>query len=140
VFCDIKQQLMNPAILQMMAFSEYERSFTRACKRAQAYQADAAQQVYGWIENSAVLGVCGFLPHEGEVEITGIAVAAHARKRGIGRAMITALREMQGLPMEAETDDDAVGFYLKCGFAVEEAASKGGARRWVCNYPGTKSS
>ena len=115
-----------------MAFGEYECSLERARQRAQAYQADEAQQVYGWIEGGTVLGVCGFQVHKCKAEITKIAVAEHARGRGIGRSMVTGLREKAGLPIEAETDDDAVGFYQKCGFAAEEAAPKGGRRRWAC--------
>jgi ribosomal protein S18 acetylase RimI-like enzyme len=77
------------------------------------------------MENDEIFGVCGFrVYHTDRVEIMNIAVAENARKRGIGSAMVNALRDEFLLPIHAETDDDAVGFYRNVGFD--------GARRWVC--------
>jgi hypothetical protein len=45
--------------------------------------------------------------------------------------MITALSETYHLPIEAETDDDAVEFYRKNGFTTT-ATQKYNVRRWNC--------
>ncbi|MDR3264006.1 MAG: GNAT family N-acetyltransferase [Clostridiales bacterium] len=50
---------------------------------------------------------------------------------GIGRMMIKELKAKYDKPLEAETDDDAVGFYRKCGFETAEIA-RNGIRRWIC--------
>ena len=34
--------------------------------------------------------------------------------------------------LEAETDEDSVGFYRRCGFAVEETPARGGNVRHTC--------
>ena len=135
MFCDIKHLLDDPSVLQIMAYSQYEHSLERAAKQAQAYSKNPAQQFYGWMEDGTVLGACGFLVHEDKLEITSIAVAEAARGRGIGNAMVDALRERTpALPIDAETDDDAIGFYRKCGFSAT-AIQKYGVRRWMCTLP-----
>ena len=60
-------------------------------------------------------------------EIIGIAVPEKLHRRGIGRNMIQFVLKSESLEkLEAQTDDDSVGFYRKCGFAVE---------RIVVDYP-----
>ncbi len=50
-------------------------------------------------------------------EIIGIAVSEKNRRRGIGRHLIQFVMESEGLErIHAQTDDDSVGFYRKCGF------------------------
>lgn len=52
--------------------------------------------------------------------ITHIAVDANLRGQGIGRKFIEFIRdELDFRQAEAETDDDAIGFYRACGFKVE---------------------
>ena len=60
-------------------------------------------------------------------KILGIAVSDKLRCRGIGRHMIQSAMKTEGLErIEAQTDDDSVGFYRKCGFAAE---------RIIVDYP-----
>ena len=54
-------------------------------------------------------------------EIIGIAVPEKLRRRGIGRRLIQYAMESERLErINAQTDDDSVGFYRKCGFALEK--------------------
>lgn len=138
MFSDIKDQLDNPAVLQIMAYSEYEESLERAARRAQTYRENKYQQFYGWVENGSIFGVCGFTVHPDMVEITNISVVEQERKHGYGSAMIAAIRIKHGMAITAETDDDAVGFYRKCGFETT-AFQKHGVRRWNCVLPALKS-
>jgi len=114
-----------------MALSIYGECLERAAKEAQAYRESDARQIYGWFEGREILGVCGFTLHGDKIVITSIAVAESHRKSGIGKAMIASVREKYALPIEAETDDDAVHFYQKCGFETT-AFQKYGGRRWSC--------
>jgi len=135
MFCDIKNQLDHLSVLQIMAYSEYEESLERAVKRAQAHRENDAQYVYGWIERDFVLGVCAFQIQPDKVIINAIAVAKHSRKRGVGSAMVTALRGKYKKAIEAETDDDAVEFYRKCGFLVSALPKVYDNCRWSCVLP-----
>ena len=66
--------------------------------------------------------------------ITHIAVAKEFRSRGIGRKFIEFIRDDLGfMRAEAETDDDALGFYEACGFVVESIGENSyGIRRYKC--------
>lgn len=133
MFCDIKDKLDDPSILKIMAYSEYEESLARAVERAKAHRSDDAQLVYGWVEDNVILGVCAFRVLPDRVSIGGISVAQNARGQGIGGAMVAGLQRMYPpLPIEAETDDDAVEFYRRRGFAVSELAKEHDNCRWVC--------
>jgi ribosomal protein S18 acetylase RimI-like enzyme len=64
-------------------------------------------------------------------EILAIAVLPERRRTGIGRTLVTELRD-RGRPLVAETSEEAVAFFRSCGFAI---TSKGGTpyrRRYVC--------
>ena len=47
-------------------------------------------------ENGEILGYCGFVYVLDEAEIPNVCVSAEARRRGIGRALMSALVEMAG--------------------------------------------
>ena len=69
----------------------------------------------------------------GTIGIRSIAVAPAWRNRGVGRALIDALvKHHNAARVVAETDDDAVGFYRRCGFAAEDAPPKFGRARYWC--------
>ena len=60
-------------------------------------------------------------------EIIGIAVSDDARRKGIGKELIRRVMESEGLErVIAQTDDDSIGFYRRCGFSEE---------RVVVEYP-----
>ena len=87
-------------------------------KEAEKYQASNTLNFYGWVEDSNIVGICGYEVHGDKVEIHRISVAEDKQKQGIGGAMVTALQGMYGLPIEAETVDEAVCFYRKRGFVT----------------------
>ena len=64
--------------------------------------------------------------------ITHLAVHSGFRRQGTGRWMIREAVRRTGLDTVAvETDDDAVGFYRRCGFAMTEIESRWpGVRRY----------
>ena len=132
MFCDIKDQLDNPAVLRILALSVYEESLEGMAQKAQIWREDETAHCHGWVKNGILFGVCAFVVHADKVEITNIAVDKTLQRGGIGRAMINALQSHHALPIEAETDDDAVGFYRKCGFEATETRKKHGRRRWTC--------
>ena len=70
-------------------------------------------------EIEGVIVVC--FVEQSKIEIIGIAVELSARGKGIGSYMINQIVKYYGLiSVYAETDNDAVGFYLKNNFSVTE--------------------
>jgi len=126
MFRNIKDQLDNPVVRNIFAACVYKN----ADKKLEQYRSCDTLSLYGWVENGEIVGVCGFEVRD-TVEIKHIAVAENARGRGIGSAMIAALRAQFCLTIQAETDDDAVDFYRKVGFEATEF-EKYGVRRWAC--------
>ncbi len=72
-------------------------------------------------------GILGFAafgpdPARGRTELHYIAVAHEARGTGLGSRLVDAARRADPtLPLFASTDDDAVEFYRRLGFAVSDA-------------------
>lgn len=68
--------------------------------------------------------------------IVGIVVAPAWRRQGIGRRLLAwALENARVSVLRAETDDEAVGFYRRSGFAVTRAVKQypdGAAVRYEC--------
>jgi len=77
-------------------------------------------------------------------EIMGIAVDSQHRKQGIGKRLILhACDSLNICTLTAETDDDAVSFYKRCGFEAEEFTKvfeSGEYKRYKCvlNVKGNK--
>ena len=59
---------------------------------------------------------------EAAAEIIGIAVSVDARRKGIGKQLIRRVMELDDLEcVKAQTDDDSIGFYRRCGFSEEKS-------------------
>ena len=135
MFFDIKNELENPAVRRLVSESAWDKSREAMDKKAAEFRRRDDWHLYGWIENDEILAVCGVEVHSDWVVILNIAVDPNSRKRGIGNAMITALRQKYQMAVQAETDDGAVDFYRKCGFETEafiKTYSNGEIRRYKC--------
>ena len=132
MFSNIKDRLDNSTVRQIMTACVYDYSPHVADKKLDEYRTRETYSMYGWIENGEIIGICGFQVYQtNRVEVMHIAVDEKMRQRGIGSAMVKALQEQFCLPLKAETDDDAVGFYRKAGFETT-AFHIGGVRRYIC--------
>lgn len=83
------------------------------------------------------IGGCGVIEQSGDVAtIRWLGVERGLRGRGIGRHLVEVAMERTNRPViVAETDDDATGFYRKCGFSVQSIGEKyPGVIRYVCRY------
>ena len=78
----------------------------------------------------------GVFRHFTEDCIIGIAVSDNARRKGIGTQLIQRVMESEDLKsVKAQTDDDSIGFYRKCGFSDERIVIEypdGAAVRYNC--------
>ena len=135
-FVDIKQKLNTHEVLAILADCVFDNSETGMAKLVDKYCSSESSYVFGILQDNEILGVVGFKVSE-NVEIMHIVVGAKHRHRGVGSRMIRELQDCYMLPIEAETDDDAVGFYRKCGFGTAESR-KHDVRRWVCVLPASE--
>jgi ribosomal protein S18 acetylase RimI-like enzyme len=132
MFTQIKDQINHEEILKILADCVFDNSEKGLKKVCQDYQRHKTWQLFAWRENEQIQGVCGFEIHPDWLEILHIAVSEANRNQGIGGLMLNELKK-HNLPIEAETDDDAVNFYRKNGFTTT-ALQKYNVRRWACVY------
>ena len=78
-----------------------------------------------------LVGVVGYTVQGAEVVILHIATCEKSRRAGVGSRMLRAVREVtpSHARLVAETDSDAVGFYIANGFVAESLGEK---------YPGVE--
>ena len=120
---NLRAQLAAPNVRTLIDHLEYpsdSREIKTNCVLAD-YQCDVSLQLFGLMDSEALLGLIGLAPLDTQAaSIRHIAVHRSRRKQGLGRAMIDLIFSTLNLVrLEAETDDDAIGFYRRCGFAIE---------------------
>ena len=83
---------------------------------------DIFVKIFACFEQDKIVGIMVVsFKEQKEIEIIGIAIDVSARGKGIGSYMINQVINNYGLlSVYAETDNDAVGFYLKNGFNIME--------------------
>jgi N-acetylglutamate synthase-like GNAT family acetyltransferase len=128
---DLHGRQDEPAVRKVL---EHSHGSTEALEEACAGYRSGEWTFIGWQEGNEILACAGAETLDGgTIGIRSIAVSPMWRKRGLGRALVDALAERAGaVRVVAETDDDAVGFYRACGFAVSEAAPKFERARYRC--------
>ena len=132
MFTDIKKKMDTPVVHRIISYASFDGSPEGVSKIVQKYQTNPVFNFYSWIENREIIGICGFEVHDTKIEIHLISVAEHARSRGVGSAMITALLKNYHMSIEAETDDDAVTFYRKRGFKTTAFMHEKRGKRHTC--------
>jgi GNAT superfamily N-acetyltransferase len=88
----------------------------------------------GWEENGRLVACAGLQRDDTDIVVRSIVVAASGRGRGVGRSLLDAVAGVAtARRLVAESDDDAVGFFERCGFTAEEVEPEGGRRRFRCS-------
>jgi N-acetylglutamate synthase-like GNAT family acetyltransferase len=130
-FVDLGGRQDEPAVRRLLAQSH---GTAEALEEACAHYRSGEWTFIGWQEREEIFACAGAEKlSSGTIGIRSIAVAPEWRNRGLGRTLIDALAKLAGAKrVVAETDDDAVGFYRRCGFAVEDAPPKFGHARYMC--------
>lgn len=114
--CENGECLLNEDTYRIYAPCMYQPSFEKYKEKMEGYITDSSVKIF----------VCeyhgdhvGFLVLKDD-EILGIAVDENCRKLGLGKLMINeAMRSLDLKCVRAQTDDDAVDFYRRCGFKIE---------------------
>lgn len=87
---------------------------------------DSALVLLAAIHEGQPVGVLGYRISSEEVAMLHIATAPQLRRARVGTRLLAALRDASppGLPIVAETDNDALGFYATNGFAITPLGEK----------------
>ena len=132
-FADVKASLFDPEVLTLLAPSVYNPTPERLKHRAEEYAADSNVKAYACKNSEKYIGIVVFVTENGTAEILDIAVKPEYRKHGIGKSLNDFI--FTQFPIDnitAETDDEAVGFYKKCGFALTPTAAIEDTARYFC--------
>ncbi|MBN1649139.1 MAG: GNAT family N-acetyltransferase [Spirochaetales bacterium] len=120
------------AVQSILAQCIWKPTEERIGKIAGSYFADRNSHLFLLSDSSGLIGIKN--DGKGLIEICHIAVAENMRKQGIGRNLIhEIIRQTRCITLYAETDDDAVNFYRKCGFVIKSLGEKySGIVRYYC--------
>ena len=111
--------LQTYEIYKQCMFKPTEEKFNN---KVDIFLTDNSVKIFACFEQDKILGIItvSFIEKK-KIEIIGIAVDVSARGKGIGSYMINqVVNNYDLLSVYAETDNDAVGFYRKNGFCIEE--------------------
>ena len=131
---DVKASLLQPEVLVLLKPSVYDPTPERLKSRAEKYAAGKNIFVYACKKCGVYAGIVVFKTENGTAEILDIAVKPKYRKHGIGKSLIDFI--FTQFPIDtitAETDDEAVEFYKRCGFNVIGFGMKCNNKRYICN-------
>ena len=136
---NIKDILCTQEIYNIYSACMFNPTFDKFKLKTEQMQNDSSVCVYGYFLNDKIIGVISTQETDKSVEIIGIAVDTKERHSGIGTKLIDYLKDKSQKPITAETDIDAVIFYKKCGFDIEEkivSKSNISYNRYLCtlNY------
>ena len=128
--CRDMDWLLSEDAFSIYASCMYMPTYEAFRKRMESYVSDPLVKVYVSAEGDERIGILVLQTSNAEAEIMGSAVSDlhkryrsasdHFRNQGIGKHMILRVMAQESLKcIEAQTDDDAIGFYRSCGFRDE---------------------
>ena len=133
VLADVKPNLFDPEVLALLKPSVYKPTPKRLKDRAEKYTEDKNVFAYACKSSEKYIGIVVFRAENNTAEILDIAVKPEYRKHGIGRKLIDFI--LNQFPVDiiiAETDDEAVGFYKRCGFTITSVGEVSSIKRYFC--------
>jgi ribosomal protein S18 acetylase RimI-like enzyme len=127
VLCNDTDWLLSEEAFLLYASCMYRPTYENFKIQMESFLRDPSVRVFVSEDQGKKTGLMVLKCLGTAAEIVGIAVLEKLRCQGIGRRMIRFVMGSEGLErIEAQTDDDSVGFYRKCGFAET---------RTVIDYP-----
>ena len=132
---DIKGNVNNSVISELLAPSVYNPTKERLLNRAKKYSEGENIYIYSFNQNDFYRGIVVFKLENNSAQILDIAIKPEYQKKGIGTKLLDFIvNEFEIDKIIAETDDDAVSFYRKYGFSVSEAETEYDTKRYQCIY------
>lgn len=123
----------QPSIRKLLS---YATSINKVDKVYRDYIQLYNQQLFGFVKEKNIVGCIGIEVKSNICEIKHIAVSPEERGNSIGSEMIKFLYEKLALTtIIAETDKDAVDFYLNFGFEITSLGEKYPmVERFLCEF------
>ena len=125
--CVDEDWLLSEEAYMLYAPCMYQPAYDDFTIKMENLLSDPSVRVYVCESQGKKTGMMVLRISDSVAEIIGIAVSEKKRRQGTGRRMIQYVMKSEGLErIDAQTDDDSIGFYRKCGFTEE---------RIVVDYP-----
>ena len=119
--CEDKDWLLSEEAFSIYASCMYHPTYGDYKSQMDGYLHDSSVKVFVCEDRNRKTGMMVLQLSEAAAEILGIAVSEKFRRRGIGLRLILSAMELEGIGrIEAQTDDDSIGFYRRCGFSEEK--------------------
>ena len=136
LLCEDADWLLSEEAFSIYASCMYHPTYDEYKTQMEDYLLDSSVKVFVSENRSRKTGMMVLKLSEAAAEIIGIAVSDNARRKGIGKQLIQRVMKSENLEsVKAQTDDDSIGFYRKCGFSEERIVieySDGSVVRYNC--------
>lgn len=131
----IDSPYLTPEVLALLARAVFPGP-DAAARLTAFYAPEQGRLCFGWQREGQVVSALGLQQAGPHGQITHIGTGLQWSGQGYARALILSVAgHLRLRTVTAETDDDAVDFYRKCGFVVSETRARGGRRRYHCVLP-----
>lgn len=121
LLCNDKDWLFSEEAFNIYAPCMYQPTFEKYCTKMEQYFDDPSLKIYVCEDSKQKIGMMIIDKSEDVAEIAGIAISTRYRGQGAGRLMIEQVMESESImSLKAQTDEDAIEFYRKCGFKDEK--------------------
>ena len=136
LLCEDADWLLSEEAFSIYASCMYHPTYDEYNTQMEDYLLDSSVKVFVSENRGRKTGMMVLKLSEAAAEIIGIAVSDNARRKGIGKQLIQRVMKSENLEsVKAQTDDDSIGFYRKCGFSEERVVieySDGSVVRYNC--------
>ena len=136
LLCEDADWLLSEEAFSIYASCMDHPTYDEYKTQMEDYLLDSSVKVFVSENRGRKTGMMVLKLSEAAAEIIGIAVSDNARRKGIGKQLIQRVMESENLEsIKAQTDDDSIGFYRKCGFSDERIVIQypdGSAVRYNC--------
>lgn len=125
-------QEVTPEVASLLALAMWPDP-ARIAATLERYAHEPELQIWTWSEAGRPVCAAGVRVSGRAAELLHLGTHPQDRGRGYARRLVSGLLEGLRLDrLEAETDDEAVGFYRRCGFAIGPQEARGGRARYRC--------
>ena len=136
LLCEDADWLLSEEAFSIYASCMYHPTYDEYKTQMEDYLLDSSVKVFVSENRGRKTGMMVLKLSEAAAEIIGIAVSDNARRKGIGKQLVQRVMKSDNLEsVKAQTDDDSIGFYRKCGFSEERIVieySDGSVVRYNC--------
>ncbi len=121
VLCEDTEWLLSEEAFSIYASCMYHPTYREYRAQMEDCLHDPSVKVFVCENRGRKTGMMVLKRSGAAAEIIGIAVSDDTRRKGIGKKLIQNVIESEGTErIKAQTDDDSIGFYRKCGFSEEK--------------------